>query len=288
MLPRLQLYFQLIRIDKPIGILLLLWPTLNALWIASKGWPGWLLLSIFSLGTLLMRSAGCAINDYADRNFDRYVKRTVDRPLASGHIRSYEAITIAVVLSTFSFLLLLPLNTLTKELSVIAVIIGGTYPFTKRFFILPQAYLGIAFGFGILMAFSAVQNTVPLIAWFMLIANIFWSIAYDTEYAMVDLDDDIKIGIKTSALTFGRFEIIAILFCYAFMLGIYWWIGITLSFGSAFWIGWSVNLISILYQYALIRGRKPILCFMAFQNNGYLGGFLFFGIAMQYALHSSI
>ncbi|MDU0810193.1 MAG: 4-hydroxybenzoate octaprenyltransferase [Burkholderia sp.] len=286
MFSHLQLYLRLIRLNKPTGILLLLWPTLNALWIASRGWPGWFLLVIFSLGTLLMRSAGCAINDYADRNFDRHVKRTIDRPLTSGQIRPYEAIAIAVVLSTFAFLLILPLNALTKELSVIAVVLGGTYPLMKRFFAIPQAYLGITFGFGILMAFSAVQNTVPLLAWFMLIANIFWSVAYDTEYAIVDLDDDIKIGIQTSALTFGQFDIIAIIFCYVFMLAIYLWIGVVLSFNYPFWIGWSAALISVMYHYYLIREREPILCFTAFCHNVYLGGVLFSGIAMQYALNN--
>ena len=211
MFARLPLYLRLVRMDKPIGSLLLLWPTLNALWIASDGHPSWPLLAIFTVGTVLMRSAGCAINDYADRDFDRYVKRTENRPITSGKIKAWEAVALAAGLSLLAFLLILPLNTLTKELSVAALFVAGSYPFTKRFFAIPQAYLGIAFGFGIPMAFAAIQNQVPMLAWVMLLANVFWSVAYDTEYAMVDRDDDIKIGIRTSALTFGRFDVAAIM-----------------------------------------------------------------------------
>ena len=192
-------YVKLVRLDKPIGILLLLWPTLVALWFASAGKPDWKLVAIFTLGTGLMRSAGCAINDYADRDFDKHVKRTAERPLTSGKISGKEALAVAAVLALISFGLILPLNLLTKELSVAAVIIASSYPYFKRFFAIPQAYLGIAFGFGIPMAYAAVQNTVPLSAWILLIANVFWAVAYDTEYAMVDRDDDLKIGIKTSA-----------------------------------------------------------------------------------------
>src|ERR1700761_2283837 len=220
MFARLPLYWRLVRMDKPIGSLLLLWPTLNALWIASGGHPSWQLLVIFIVGTVLMRSAGCAINDYADRDFDRYVKRTENRPITSGKIKAWEAIVLAVVLALLSFLLILPLNTLTKELSVAALFVAGSYPFTKRFFAIPQAYLGIAFGFGIPMAFAAVQDHVPMLAWLMLIANVFWSVAYDTEYAMVDRDDDLKIGIRTSAITFGRYDVVAVMLCYGFALAI--------------------------------------------------------------------
>ncbi|HDR9259905.1 4-hydroxybenzoate octaprenyltransferase [Burkholderia vietnamiensis] len=282
MLARFPLYLRLVRMDKPIGSLLLLWPTLNALWIASDGRPRWPLVAIFALGTLLMRSAGCAMNDYADRDFDRHVKRTADRPLTSGKIRAWEAVAIAVVLSFVAFLLILPLNTLTKELSVVALFVAGSYPFMKRFFAIPQAYLGIAFGFGIPMAFAAVQGTVPALAWVMLVANVFWSVAYDTEYAMVDRDDDIKIGIRTSALTFGRFDVAAIMLCYAVTLGIYAWIGATLGFGLAFWAGWAAALGCALYHYTLIKNRERMPCFAAFRHNNWLGGVLFAGIAAHY------
>ncbi|KVE97755.1 4-hydroxybenzoate octaprenyltransferase [Burkholderia vietnamiensis] len=282
MLARFPLYLRLVRMDKPIGSLLLLWPTLNALWIASDGRPRWPLVAIFALGTLLMRSAGCAMNDYADRDFDRHVKRTADRPLTSGKIRAWEAVAIAAVLSFIAFLLILPLNTLTKELSFVALFVAGSYPFMKRFFAIPQAYLGIAFGFGIPMAFAAVQGTVPALAWVMLVANVFWSVAYDTEYAMVDRDDDIKIGIRTSALTFGRFDVAAIMLCYAVTLGIYAWIGATLGFGLAFWAGWAAALGCALYHYTLIKDRERMPCFAAFRHNNWLGGVLFAGIAAHY------
>ncbi|KAF1029060.1 MAG: 4-hydroxybenzoate octaprenyltransferase [Burkholderia plantarii] len=282
MFARFPLYLRLVRMDKPIGSLLLLWPTLNALWIASNGHPAPSLLAIFALGTVLMRSAGCAINDYADRDFDRHVKRTVDRPLTSGKIRAWEAIAIALVLAIVSFLLILPLNTLTKQLSVVAVIVAGTYPFMKRFFAIPQAYLGIAFGFGIPMAFAAIQNTVPLLAWVMLAANVFWSVAYDTAYAMVDRDDDIKIGMRTSAITFGRFDVLAIMLCYAATFAIYVWIGITLGFGVLYWLGWVAAVGCAIYHYTLIRERDRMKCFAAFRHNNWLGGVLFAGIAAHY------
>jgi 4-hydroxybenzoate polyprenyltransferase len=269
--------------DKPIGSLLLLWPTLNALWIASDGHPSFSLLVIFAIGTILMRSAGCAINDYADRDFDRYVKRTENRPITSGKIKAWEAVALAAGLSLVAFLLILPLNALTKELSVAALFVAGTYPFTKRFFAIPQAYLGIAFGFGIPMAFAAVQNQVPLLAWVMLIANVFWSVAYDTEYAMVDRDDDIKIGIRTSALTFGRFDVLAIMICYAVTLGIYVGIGVTLGFGVLYWIGLAAAVGCAAYHYTLIKDRERMPCFAAFRHNNWLGGALFAGIAAHYA-----
>ncbi|MCB1945171.1 MAG: 4-hydroxybenzoate octaprenyltransferase, partial [Thauera sp.] len=196
-------YARLMRIDKPIGTLLLLWPTLWALWIAAEGWPPLYILAIFIAGTFLMRSAGCVINDYADRDFDGHVERTRNRPLATGVVSPGEALALAAVLSAAAFVLVLPLNTLTILLSVPALLLAGSYPFTKRFFAIPQAYLGIAFGFGIPMAFAAVTGTVPATGWLMLLANIFWAVAYDTEYAMVDRPDDLKIGIKTSAITFG-------------------------------------------------------------------------------------
>ncbi|ADG14585.1 4-hydroxybenzoate polyprenyltransferase [Paraburkholderia atlantica] len=286
MFARLPLYLRLVRMDKPIGSLLLLWPTLNALWIASGGHPSWQLLVIFTLGTVLMRSAGCAINDYADRDFDRHVKRTENRPITSGKINAWEAVVLATVLSLIAFLLIQPLNALTKELSVVALFVAGTYPFMKRFFAIPQAYLGIAFGFGIPMAFAAVQDHVPLLAWVMLVANIFWAVAYDTEYAMVDRDDDIKIGIRTSALTFGRFDVAAVMLCYAVTLGIYVGIGLTLGFGPLYWLGWAAAVGCAIYHYTLIRNRERMPCFAAFRHNNWLGGALFAGIAAHYAVTS--
>jgi 4-hydroxybenzoate polyprenyltransferase len=243
-----------------------------------------MLLVIFVIGTILMRSAGCAINDYADRDFDRHVKRTENRPLTSGKIEAWEAVALAAALSLIAFLLILPLNTLTKELSVFALFVAGTYPFTKRFFAIPQAYLGIAFGFGIPMAFAAVQDHVPMLAWIMLIANVFWSVAYDTEYAMVDRDDDIKIGIRTSALTFGRYDVFAVMLCYAATLAIYVGIGIALGFGWVYWLGWAAAAGCAVYHYALIRNRERMPCFAAFKHNNWLGGMLFAGIALHYAV----
>ncbi len=284
MFARLPLYLRLVRMDKPIGSLLLLWPTLNALWIASDGHPPLSLLIIFTVGTVLMRSAGCAINDYADRDFDRHVKRTAERPITSGRIRAWEAVAIAAGLALVSFLLILPLNALTKQLSVVALFVAASYPFTKRFFAIPQAYLGIAFGFGIPMAFAAVQDHVPALAWIMLVANVFWSVAYDTEYAMVDRDDDIKIGIRTSALTFGRFDVLAIMLCYAATLGIYVWVGVTLGFGWLYWLGWAAAVGCAIYHYTLIKNRERMPCFAAFRHNNWLGGVLFVGIAAHYAV----
>ena len=281
---RLQLYFRLIRLDKPIGILLLLWPTLTALWLASDGKPDWKLVLIFTLGTALMRSAGCAINDYADRDFDKHVKRTAERPLTSGKIASWEALMVATVLALLSFALILPLNGLTKQLSVAAVLIAVSYPYFKRFFAIPQAYLGIAFGFGIPMAFAAVQDTVPAAAWLLLIGNVFWAIAYDTEYAMVDRDDDLKIGIKTSAITFGRFDVAAVMLCYAFTFTITLLVG--WQYGLRLWFvaGLIVAVGCAAYHYTLIRQRDRMRCFAAFRHNNWLGAAVFGGIALDYML----
>jgi 4-hydroxybenzoate polyprenyltransferase len=281
---KLALYFRLIRADKPIGILLLLWPTLWALWMASGGHPDPTVVAIFVLGTALMRSAGCAINDYADRDIDRHVKRTVDRPLTSGRIKSWEALMVAGVLALLSFLLILPLNALTRELSVVAVIVAGSYPYFKRFFAIPQAYLGIAFGFGIPMAFAAVQDSVPAVAWWLLVANVFWAVAYDTEYAMVDRDDDLKIGIRTSAITFGRFDVAAIMLCYALALGIDLVCGWSLGLRGWFVAGVLVAAAMAVYHYTLIRGRDRMACFAAFRHNNWLGAALFAGVALHYAL----
>jgi 4-hydroxybenzoate polyprenyltransferase len=279
---RLPLYLRLIRMDKPIGSLLLLWPTLNALWIASHGRPSLSLLVIFAVGTVLMRSAGCAINDYADRDFDRHVKRTAARPLTAGRIRAWEAVAIATVLAFAAFLLIQPLNGLTKWLSVVALFVAGTYPFTKRFLAIPQAYLGIAFGFGIPMGFAAITGNVPVLAWVMLAANVFWSVAYDTEYAMVDREDDVKIGIRTSALTFGRYDVLAVMLCYGAVFAIYAGIGVVLHFTLPFWLGLAGAVACAIVHYGMIRKRDPAACFAAFRHNNWLGGILFAGIAAQY------
>ncbi|RJG07122.1 4-hydroxybenzoate octaprenyltransferase [Noviherbaspirillum cavernae] len=281
---RLKLYVQLVRLDKPIGILLLLWPTLIALWLASDGRPDWRLVVIFTLGTVLMRSAGCAINDYADRDFDRHVKRTAQRPLTSGRIAAWEAVAVAAVLALIAFALILPLNALTKQLSVAAVLIAASYPYFKRFFAIPQAYLGIAFGFGIPMAFAAVLGTVPPAGWLLLIGNIFWAVAYDTEYAMVDRDDDLKIGIKTSAITFGRFDVAAVMLCYAMTFAITLVVG--WQYGLRIWFLGGLLLAAgcAAYHYTLIRDRDRLRCFAAFRHNNWLGAAVFAGVALDYAL----
>jgi 4-hydroxybenzoate polyprenyltransferase len=281
---RLKLYIQLTRLDKPIGIVLLLWPTLGALWLASNGRPDWRLVVIFTLGTVLMRSAGCAVNDYADLDFDKYVKRTAERPLTSGKLAAWEGLAVAAALALISFALILPLNLLTKELSVAAVLIAASYPYFKRFFAIPQAYLGIAFGFGIPMAYAAVQDTVPPVAWLLLGANILWAIAYDTEYAMVDRDDDLKIGIKTSAITFGRFDVLAIMLCYAASGGITLLVGWQYGLHTWFPAGLLLALGCALYHYTLIRGRERMRCFAAFRHNNWLGAAVFAGIALNFAL----
>jgi len=283
-LSKLQLYFRLVRLDKPIGTVLLLWPTLAALWLASGGVPDWKLLVIFSLGTFLMRSAGCAVNDYADQDIDKHVKRTAERPITSGRVSGKEALAIAAGLSLVAFLLIQPLNALVKQLSVAALIIAATYPYFKRFFAIPQAYLGIAFGFGMPMAFAAVQGTVPPVAWLLLAGNVFWAVAYDTEYAMVDRDDDLKIGIKTSAITFGRFDVAAIMICYAVHLAILLVVGHYFALGLPFLIGLAVAAGCAVYHYFLIRGRERAPCFAAFRHNNYLGAAVFAGIALDYAL----
>lgn len=281
---RLRLYAQLVRIDKPIGILLLLWPTLIALWLASSGKPDWTLVAIFTLGTVLMRSAGCAINDYADRDFDKHVKRTVNRPLTSGKISAKKALAVAGVLAVVAFCLILPLNALTKQLSIAAVLIAASYPYFKRFFAIPQAYLGIAFGFGIPMAFAAVQDSVPAAAWLLLIANVFWAVAYDTAYAMVDRDDDLKLGMKTSAITFGRFDVAAIMICYAVALSTIWAVG--WHYGLRFWFsaGMMVAVLCAIYHYTLIRHRDRMSCFKAFIHNNWLGAAIFAGVVLDFAL----
>lgn len=280
---RFTFYWQLTRFNKPIGILLLLWPTLSALWLASNGIPDWQLLFIFTVGTAVMRAAGCAVNDYADRHIDKHVKRTAERPLTAGKIAGWEALLIAAVLAGLAFFLIIPLNGLTKLLSVAAIFIAASYPYFKRFFALPQAYLGIAFGIGIPMAYAAVQNQVPGTAWLLLLANVFWALAYDTEYAMVDRDDDIKLGLHTSAITFGRFDVAAVMLCYAANLSIITFVG--WSYGLGFWfeIGMLLAALCATYHYFLIYKREREGCFAAFQHNNWLGCLIFFGIALDFA-----
>ena len=283
---RIRLYMQLTRLNRPIGILLLLWPTLWALWIAGNGQPPLLIVLIFIIGTVLMRSAGCAINDYADRDYDKHVKRTLNRPVTSGKVSPREALLLAAALAIVSLLLILPLNTLTKLLSIPAVFLAASYPYTKRFLAIPQAYLGIAFGFGIPMAFAAVMGSVPATAWLMLFANIFWCIAYDTEYSMVDRDDDIHIGIHSASLFFGKYDVIAVMTCYAIALAILAYVGNTLHFGMAYYIGLLVAGGIAAYHYTLIRLRQREKCFKAFLHNNWFGAAVFAGIAIDYLVRS--
>jgi 4-hydroxybenzoate polyprenyltransferase len=275
-------YEKLMRLDKPIGILLLLWPTLWGLWLAAEGVPRLDILLIFVLGTVLMRSAGCVVNDYADRNLDGHVERTRNRPLAVGAVSTREALLLAAGLSLVAFLLIQPLNRLTIELSFVALFLAASYPFTKRFFAMPQAYLGIAFSFGIPMAFAAQTGEVPFLAWFLMGANLLWVIAYDTEYAMVDKLDDLKIGIKTSAITFGRFDVAGVMLCHAVFLGSMVAIGLMQNLGVIYYTGLATALGLILYQYSLIHDRDRARCFKAFLHNNWVGATIFAGIALDY------
>ncbi|TSA13661.1 MAG: 4-hydroxybenzoate octaprenyltransferase [Betaproteobacteria bacterium] len=279
---RLSLYEKLMRLDKPIGTLLLLWPTLWALWIAADGRPAWMMVWIFCLGTLLMRSAGCVMNDVADRNFDAHVKRTRDRPVAAGLVGVKEALWLAVVVTLAAFSLVLTLNRFAIALSFIALALAASYPFTKRFLSMPQAYLGVTFGFGIPMAFAAVADALPALCWWLLLANIFWVIAYDTEYAMVDRDDDVRIGIRTSAITLGRFDVAAVMLCYAAMLAVLVVIGMKLQFALYYYLGLAAAGLIMLYHYSLIRERRREGCFKAFLHNNWVGGVIFAGIAADY------
>ena len=281
---RLDLYEKLMRLDKPIGIMLLLWPTLWALWISGRGHPDWMTAWIFVLGTVLMRSAGCVMNDLADRHFDLHVERTKGRPLATGLVSAKEAWLLAAGLSLAAFVLVLQLNRLTVLLSVAALFLAATYPFTKRFFSLPQAYLGVAFGFGIPMAFAAQIGQVSSVAWWMLAANVCWALAYDTEYAMVDRDDDTRIGIRSSALFFGRFDVAAIMFFYATMLGILGWVGFSAHLHAPFFVGLVVAGGVAGYHYTLIRGRDRDACFRAFLHNNWLGAAIFVGLVAAYLI----
>jgi 4-hydroxybenzoate polyprenyltransferase len=277
-------YAYLIRLDKPIGTLLLLWPTLWALWLASSGFPEGHLLIIFTLGTFLMRSAGCAINDYADQDFDRHVLRTKNRPITSGKISGKEALAVAGSLALVAFLLIQPLNDLTKELSFLALALAIIYPFTKRFFAIPQAVLGIAFGFGIPMGYAAVLGFIPLEAWILFIGNIFWAIAYDTAYAMVDRDDDVRLGLRTSAITFGRFDVLAIAVSYGILFLSQAWVALLANLSNYFWVGWCLALACAVYHLKLVATRERDNCFKAFRHNNWLGGFLFLGIVLGLVL----
>lgn len=275
---RLDVYERLMRLDKPIGILLLLWPTLWALWLAGQGKPNFVVVWIFVLGTVLMRSAGCVMNDVADRNFDRYVERTQHRPVTTGEVDVKEAVLLAMVLSLVAFSLVLFLNRLTILLSFVALALAMTYPLTKRFIAIPQAYLGIAFSFGIPMAYAALTNGVSAIAWQLMVANLFWVVAYDTEYAMVDRKDDLKIGIRSSAIWFGRLDVAAVMVCYALMLGIMVFIGTQLSLMWPYYLGLVLAGGIMLYHYSLIRTRDPNRCFEAFLHNNWVGAVVFLGI----------
>lgn len=279
---RLDAYERLIRLDKPIGTLLLLWPTLTALWLAASGEPSWIVVGIFTLGTLLMRSAGCALNDYADRDFDPHVERTAGRPLATREIAPWEALVVAAGLALCAFLLILRLNRALIVLSLPALAIMIAYPFFKRFFVLPQAFLGIAFSFGIPMAFAAVDATVPSVGWELFAANLFWVMAYDTEYAMVDRNDDVKLGMNTSAIFFGKYDVLIVTLCYAIHLGGLTYIGQRNSLGPWFYVGVVVASVLALWHYWLIRGRDRARCFRAFRGNHWYGLAIFSGVVIDY------
>jgi 4-hydroxybenzoate polyprenyltransferase len=281
---RLDAYERLVRLDKPIGILLLLWPTLSALWLASQGTPSWSLVLIFTMGTILTRSAGCAVNDWADRKFDPFVERTARRPLATGEIPAREALAVGAVLGLCAFAFVLATNRTAVLLSIPAAAIAIAYPFFKRFFFLPQGFLGIAFSFGIPMAYAAVFAAVPPIGWWLLALNAFWVIAYDTEYAMVDRDDDARLGLRTSAIAFGRFDVAAVLVCYAVYLAGMVAVGRVLQLGIAYYGGLAVALACAAYHGWLIRDRDRDRCFAAFRHNHWLGFAVFAGIAADYAI----
>ncbi len=281
---RIDVYEKLMRLDKPIGILLLLWPTLWGLWLSSHGHPNPAIVVIFILGVVLMRSAGCIVNDFADREFDPHVERTKDRPLAARLISPQEALLLAGVLILLAFLLVLQLNMLTVKLSVVACLLALVYPFLKRYFWLPQAWLGIAFGFGIPMAFAAHQDVVAPLAWAMMVANVFWAIAYDTEYGMVDRDDDVKLGLKSSAILFGRFDVIGVMVCHTLFLLIMTYVGYRALLGVFYFAGLAVAACLAGYQYLLIRERQRERCFRAFLNNNWLGAAIYAGMAADFLL----
>ncbi|MBM3397161.1 MAG: 4-hydroxybenzoate octaprenyltransferase [Betaproteobacteria bacterium] len=282
MTTKLKLYLDLIRWDRPAGWLLLLWPSLAALWVAAEGFPGWHLIVVFTLGTILMRSAGCCVNDVADRDFDKHVKRTANRPVTSGRLGVKEALAVGVVLALCAFGLVLTTNAATIAWSFAALAVTLAYPYAKRFVSMPQAVLGVAFSFGIPMAFAAVQGQVPLLAWGLLLGNLFWVLAYDTEYAMVDRDDDLKIGMKTSAITLGQWDVAAIAGFYAvYLLG---WLVLldATSRGVWFWAGWLAACVQVVWHVRLIKDRTRAGCFQAFRLNHWLGFSVFLGVALSY------
>jgi 4-hydroxybenzoate polyprenyltransferase len=295
---RLSLYLDLIRWDRPAGSYLLLWPSLSALWMAAGGFPGWHLVIVFVVGTFLMRSAGCAVNDVADREFDRHVKRTAQRPVTSGAVSPPEALWLGAGLALLSFVLVLTTNLATAVWSVAALAVTLFYPFTKRFFSMPQAVLGVAFSFGIPMAFAAVRGgsswdwatlhaAVPALAWWLLLGNLFWVIAYDTEYAMVDRDDDLKIGIQTSAITLGRFDVAGVMLCYALYLAVWAWLGVQQAQGWPYFAGLAVAAGIALWHHTLIRDRSREGCFRAFRLNHWLGFAVFAGLVLDHALRGA-
>jgi 4-hydroxybenzoate polyprenyltransferase len=279
---RINAYERLVRLDKPIGTLLLLWPTLWGLWMASRGRPLLSEVLIFFTGTVLMRSAGCAMNDWADRKFDGSVARTRDRPLAAGEIAPREALIVAAVLAALAFCLVLFLNRLAILLSFAGLAIAVGYPFMKRFFALPQLGLGIAFSFGIPMAYAAVQNALPLECWALFAASVCYGFAYDTEYAMVDREDDLKIGIRTSAITLGRFDVAAVMASYAAMLALLLWVGLERRLTWPYYAGLGAAALMMLYHYVLIRSRTREGCFRAFRHNNWVGAAVFAGIVATY------
>lgn len=282
MILRLKLYLDLIRWNRPAGWLLLLWPSLAALWVAADGFPGWHLVAVFTLGTILMRSAGCCVNDVADRDFDRHVKRTANRPVTSGRIAVKEALAVGVVLALCAFALVLTTNAATIQWSFAALAVTLLYPYAKRLVSMPQAVLGVAFSFGIPMAFAAVQGQVPLLAWGLLVGNLFWVLAYDTEYAMVDRDDDLKIGMKTSAITLGRWDVAAIAGFYVAYLGI-WAVLLDVSArGPGLYIGLAGAAVQVVWHLSLIRDRTREGCFKAFRLNHWLGFSVFAGVVLAY------
>ena len=281
---RFALYLDLIRWNRPAGWLLLLWPTLSALWVAAGGFPGWHLLAVFTLGTILMRSAGCCVNDVADRDFDRHVKRTAQRPITSGAVSVREALGVGAALALVAFALVLTTNAPTVAWSLPALGVTILYPFTKRFFAMPQAVLGVAFSMGIPMAFTAVRGEVPWLALWLVLGNLLWVLAYDTEYAMVDRDDDLKIGMKTSAITLGRFDVPAIL---AFYLGfvLMWAVALApLALGAIFYVALGAVLAQVAWHWHLIKGRTREGCFRAFRENHWIGFTVFLGIVVSNAL----
>ena len=278
---RLSLYIDLIRWSRPAGWLLLLWPTLSALWLAAGGFPGWHLLLVFTLGTVLMRSAGCCINDVADRDFDRHVQRTAERPVTSGRVSVREALLVGAVLALLAFGLVLTTNTATIAWSFAALAVAVVYPYAKRVVAMPQAVLGVAFSFGIPMAFAAVTGAVPPVAWLLLLGNLFWVLAYDTEYAMVDREDDLRIGIKTSAITLGRWDVAAIMGFYAAYLAV-WGAVLSASALDSFWmVGLAAAAAQALWHFGLIRDRSRDGCFKAFRLNHWVGFAVFAGIALS-------